>query len=372
MDTQEQELQESQHEPQEVAPMESPKKKSNFMQFLAGIFIVVLIACVGVYAYTKSRIAVLSDAPFVMSVAQMFHIPIAKIEGKNIAYTDFMVDYSSLKSFYAQQENSAEPVTDADISKQVISRLLINTLMETYAKKYDVTVEQSDIDAAKTELLAQFPDEDTAATQIQTTFGWSLDTFTERVIRPIVIEQKVADAFGKDESISDTYKTTQVKARHILFTYTDDKEKASALKEAQGVLKRIQDGEDFATLAKKYGKDGTADAGGDLGWIDRGMTVPSFENVIFDLQPGQLYDSVLETEFGLHIVEVEDVRTVNDFALFYQDQLSAADVKIYTDIANPFDKTDDASLTPVSPDTNTTVTDEEVTTDTSTGEDTNN
>ncbi len=318
------------------ASLNESKKKNMVPQFLAGIFIVVVIAIVGVYMYTKSQVSTLSEAPFVLSVAQMLHVPIAKINGHAVAYTDFMMDFSSLKSFYLQQDTGAEPVTEKDISQQVLSRLLINTLMDEYAKKYNVIAEQSDIDAAKAELLSQFPDEETAAQEIQKTFGWSLDTFTSRVINPIVIEKKVADAFSTDESVDEKYKATQVKARHILFAI-DDKQPAEEVRAtAEKVLKRIQDGEDFATLAAEFGSDGTSETGGDLGWIDRGTTVPEFEDVLFSMTAGQLYDQIVETQFGLHIVKADDVRTVNDFAAFFQEQLKEADVKIYSDIANPF------------------------------------
>ncbi|PIR75157.1 MAG: hypothetical protein CO030_05030 [Candidatus Magasanikbacteria bacterium CG_4_9_14_0_2_um_filter_42_11] len=343
MDTQEE-------QPIVEAPMKK-KKKNMVPQFLAGIFIVVVIALVGVYMYTKSQVSALSEAPFVMSAAQVFHIPIAKIDGHAIPYTDFMMDFSSLKSFYSQQDTGAEPVSEDDISQQVLSRLLINSLMSEYAKKYDVVVEQSDIDAAKAELLSQFPDEETAAQEIQNTFGWSLQTFTDRVIDPIVIEKKVSDAFTTDENVDADYKATQVKASHILFTIDDEHPADEARATAEKVLKRIQDGEDFATLAAEFGSDGTSETGGDLGWIDRGTTVPEFEDVLFSMKAGELYDQIVETQFGLHIVKADDVRTINDFAAFFQEQLKNANVIIYSDIANPFAEVAAPSVNSPEPDT---------------------
>jgi len=325
-------------EEQEVATASEPKKRNMAGQFLLGMLIVVLLAVVGLFVYTKSQVRALSEAPFVLSAANILHVPIAKINGHRISYADFMMDFSSLKSFYSQQDTGAEPVTEDDISQQVLSRLIVNTLMGEYAKKYDVVVEQSDIDAAKLELLSQFPDEATAAQEIQSTFGWSLETFTERVINPIVIEQKVGNAFSTDDSVDESYKATQVKASHILFAVNEEQSAEKAKAAAEKVLKRIQDGEDFATLAKEFGSDGTSEAGGDLGWIDRGTTVPEFEDVLFSMTAGQLYDQVVETQFGFHIVKADDVRSVNDFAAFFQQQLQDADISIYSDIANPFAK----------------------------------
>ncbi|KKS53271.1 MAG: PPIC-type PPIASE domain protein [Candidatus Magasanikbacteria bacterium GW2011_GWD2_43_18] len=334
---------EPQKEEQEQILTTQPQKKNMIGLFFAGLLVVVLVAGAGVFMYTKTRVAALSDSSFVLASAQVFNIPIAKINGHRVSYHDFMTDFSSLKNFYSQQDQGATAVTDTDISQQVISRLLINALINEYAKKYNVTVDQSDVDVAKSELLSQFPDEETAAQEVQKTFGWSLQTFTERVINPIVVEQKVGEAFEQDTTVGDTYKATQVKARHILFTVDDEHPIDEVKAQAGKVLQRIKDGEDFASLAAEFGSDGTSETGGDLGWIDRGTTIPEFEDVIFAMSAGELYDGVVETQFGIHIVQVDDVKTINDFAAFFQDQLKAADVKIYSDIANPFAVADSAT-----------------------------
>jgi len=318
-------------------PAETPNKtkKSPLAQFFGGLLIVLLVALIGVYIYAKSQVRALSEAPFVMQVADSLRIPIAKINGNPVLYTDFITDATSLKKFYAHQPEGYPVSSDTVIHEQVLSRLLVNALVQDIGRSYSVTVTQEDMDVAKAELLSQFPDEASAETEISTTFGWSLDTFTERVIEPIVLEKKVGEAFAIDESIDDLYKVPQVRARHILFTIEEGTEDET-MDTATNVLKRIQEGEDFADLAKEFGADGTAEQGGELGWIDKGTTVPSFEEVLFSLESGELYDGIAKTEFGYHIIKAEEVRSVNDFAQYFQDQLKHATVKIYTDLANPF------------------------------------
>ena len=110
----------------------------------------------------------------------------------------------------------------------------------------------------------------------------------------------------------DTYRLPdRVKARHILIkTQGKPKEEAAKLKaKAEDILKQLQHGGDFAELAKKNSEDpGSGAKGGDLGWIVRGQTVPNFEKTAFSLKPGEL-SGLVETEYGYHIIQVEDKQT---------------------------------------------------------------
>ena len=97
----------------------------------------------------------------------------------------------------------------------------------------------------------------------------------------------------------------RVKARHILFK-TQGKsaaEEAAIKAKAEGILKQVKNGADFAKLAKENSEDGSASAGGDLGdWITRGQMVPEFDKSIFTLKTGETSDLV-KSMFGYHIIQ---------------------------------------------------------------------
>ncbi len=100
----------------------------------------------------------------------------------------------------------------------------------------------------------------------------------------------------------------RVRVRHILLQTVGkspgEVEKIKA--KAEGILKQVKSGADFADLAKKNSEDpGSKDKGGEYGWMARGQTVKNFETTAFSLKPGQISDLVT-TEYGFHIIQVEE------------------------------------------------------------------
>ena len=102
-----------------------------------------------------------------------------------------------------------------------------------------------------------------------------------------------------DEAVKQVKGEEEVHARHILVPTED---------EAKAILAQLKGGADFATLAKEKSKDPGAADGGDLGYFTKEQMVPEFAEVAFKLDKGQLSDPV-KTQFGWHIIKVEDKRT---------------------------------------------------------------
>jgi peptidyl-prolyl cis-trans isomerase D len=96
--------------------------------------------------------------------------------------------------------------------------------------------------------------------------------------------------------------------RHILIEPEgDDYQEAEA--EAEAVLARLEAGEDFAELAAEVSDDvGTRNLGGELGWMARGVLEGPFEDALFSMAVGETTGPV-ETEFGFHILRLDDVRS---------------------------------------------------------------
>jgi peptidyl-prolyl cis-trans isomerase D len=106
----------------------------------------------------------------------------------------------------------------------------------------------------------------------------------------------------------------RARVRHILIKTptpgpdgkVDQKAVDEARAKAEDVLKQIKAGGDFAELAKKYSQDpGSAQNGGELGWIVKGQTVPEFEKTAFEQNPGQM-SGLVQTSYGFHIIQTEE------------------------------------------------------------------
>jgi foldase protein PrsA len=96
-----------------------------------------------------------------------------------------------------------------------------------------------------------------------------------------------------------------IRASHIL---VDSK------KEAENILELLKQGKEFAELAQMHSTDGSKDQGGDLGFFERGMMTPPFEEAAFALDVGEL-SGVVESEHGFHIIKLTDKKeeTIHSF-----------------------------------------------------------
>jgi len=118
----------------------------------------------------------------------------------------------------------------------------------------------------------------------------------------LMYDEYIASAKGREER----------KARHILLTVAVDakeEDKIAARVKIESLKKKVDEGADFAQLAKENSQDtGSAVKGGDLGWVALGEMVKPFEKALFNLEKGTV-SNVVESQFGLHLIKLDDVRS---------------------------------------------------------------
>ena len=118
-----------------------------------------------------------------------------------------------------------------------------------------------------------------------------------RDVGPTITEQKVKERY--DATIANKPGEEEVHARHILVNNED---------EAKKIIAQLKGGADFAQLAKQDSKDPGAAQGGDLGWFKKADMLPEFSAAAFALQPGQITETPVHTQYGWHIIKVEGRR----------------------------------------------------------------
>ena len=93
----------------------------------------------------------------------------------------------------------------------------------------------------------------------------------------------------------------EISARHILLETEED---------ALAVIASLQGGADFIELAAEKSIGPSADRGGDIGFFGRDNVVPEFADAAFALEPGQISESPVQSEFGWHVIKVDERRAI--------------------------------------------------------------
>ncbi|MEJ8766118.1 peptidylprolyl isomerase [Oceanobacillus sp. HCA-5259] len=179
--------------------------------------------------------------------------------------------------------------------KQVLEELV---MIQVLGEKYDVSEEQvtDELEKLKENYGIQFDQ------MIQQQGFADEEAFKDVIYLGLLQEEAALDEVViTDEQLEEAYeqKTKEISAQHILVQNKDI---------AEEVLEQIEQGADFAELAKEYSEDAmTAEEGGELGYFSAGTMVPPFENVAFSLEKGDISDPV-QTTYGYHIIKVNDIQ----------------------------------------------------------------
>jgi peptidyl-prolyl cis-trans isomerase C len=197
------------------------------------------------------------------------------------------------------------------------------------AKVGNLEIHQSELDLAVANLdpqLAQLPDDqkkvaalsaaidvkllasDATAEKLDQTddFKKRMQYLTDRELHNAYFKKHVVDTVTDadvkaryDKEVAALPKQEEVHARHILVKTED---------EAKDVIKQLDAGKDFAELAKEKSTDPNKDDGGNLGYFSRGRMVKEFEDAAFALEKGTYSKTPVKTDFGYHVIKVEDKR----------------------------------------------------------------
>jgi peptidyl-prolyl cis-trans isomerase D len=122
------------------------------------------------------------------------------------------------------------------------------------------------------------------------------------------IEVSEDDVYARYQEHKAAYTSDEIRdASHILITASDDAQADAARTTITEIRERIVNGESFADLARELSEDpGSADAGGSLGEVERGVMVPTFEAALFSMEVDQLSQPV-KTSFGWHLIKLHSI-----------------------------------------------------------------
>jgi len=199
---------------------------------------------------------------------------VAKIGDKVITLEEFEKEVESLPDFYKPL------LLDPKAKREFLKKLIDREILLLEARKAGV-YEREDV-RRKIEECEK---------------GVILDAFLSQILRE---KDEVTEEEAKryyDEHKEEFFMNESIRVRHIV---------VRTLEEAKEIKKRLEQGEDFVELAKRYSISPSGKWGGDLGYIQRGQVGKEFEKAAFSLKrPGEISD-IVKTTFGYHIIRLED------------------------------------------------------------------
>lgn len=208
----------------------------------------------------------------------------------------------------AQDGRGGDPVV-ATVGKEEIRRSEVEATIKLYGaelsklspgEQASVALDRLiDAKVVMNEALARKLDQDPVVKR-------QLDEARRRILQQAILSKVIAEATS-EKALKERYAEDygkgkgmrQVKARHIL-TYTQG--------EAEAVIKALREGANFSKVADERSVDKSS-KGGELGWFSRTDMVPAFGKAAFELEKGQYTKVPVESQFGWHVIIVDDTRT---------------------------------------------------------------
>lgn len=248
------------------------------------------------------------------------------IDGIIVKVDNQIILRSELEMALAQIAAEGKPVTP-EMRCNVLQSLLMNSLMLARAEVDSVVVEEDRVNSELDRRMGYFVQQIGSEEKLEEYYNKSIrqlkDDLRRQVKDQLTIQKMQADLsekitvtpnevkkyFNKIPKDSLPYFSTEVEIGQIVkLAQVDKKEKEKVRTRLEEIKKRIQNGEDFATLAKQFSEDPvSAKDGGNLGFFKKKELVPEYEAASLKLEPGQLSD-VIESQFGFHLIQLIERR----------------------------------------------------------------
>jgi len=253
------------------------------------------------------------------------------IDGIIVKVNNQILLRSDLESAIAQQAaGQKEPITEQGRC-DMLRMLLQQKLMVARADIDSIVVEDAYVENAIDQRMAQFAaqagGDQQLEEQLQLHFGKGIKQYREELRQPLreqLIAEKMQDEITSKLNVTPQdvkrffknipqdslpYFSAEVEIGQIVkLAQVSKTQKDEARNKLLEIKKRIQAGEDFATLATQFSEDpGSAQKGGELGFFKKKELVPEYEATALKLEPGQIADPV-ESAFGFHLIQLIERR----------------------------------------------------------------
>jgi peptidyl-prolyl cis-trans isomerase C len=258
-------------------------------------------------------------APAVKPVPEALPDVLARVNGEPISRDEF---HRALRNVEAGAGRQVPADQRDKVYRGILNQLVTLHLLLQEARARNVSVAEGDINARVDRVKKQFPNEQdftkALASRNMTVEALREEARTELLVARMVEAEVKPKIQIQETDVKEFYdKNPQqfqqpetYRASHILIRVeanATEAQKKEARAKAEALLKQIQGGADFATVARENSQDGSASNGGDLNFFRKGQMVPAFEQAVQALKVGEV-SGVVETQFGYHVIKLTDRR----------------------------------------------------------------
>ena len=231
-----------------------------------------------------------------------------KVNGKPVSMDSYLKKMEAVKEYFSAQGFDLTAPEAAStlksVQNEVLESLISTELISQEVEKNNWNVNDPEVEKQVEELKAQVPNgdyqkwlEEQAMTEEEVLEYF---TFTHNVTKNVTITEEEVRQFFEANLTLYGGQDEQVKARHILVETEE---------EALEIIELLKAGADFAELAKERSLDkASAVNGGDLGYFTRNQMIVEFAEAAFSQEVGTFSEKPVKTEFGYHIILVEDYK----------------------------------------------------------------
>jgi len=214
-----------------------------------------------------------------------------------ISISDLKSNAKAVRQFYESQDFSKAGLR-VDFStedgakrlklkeRDILNKMIEDRLIILVSKKNGIKVSDSEVDDNVSRALSEYGNkEDNVQSKLLTLYGWTMEDFKEKVVKPDLYRKQLEKVYQKDGQLD----------ADVLH---------KKISEANSTL---ESGGDFSKIANTYSDGPSKENGGELGWFKKEQLLPEIADTVFKLNRGKRTD-VLESPIGFHIIELDDFR----------------------------------------------------------------
>jgi len=233
---------------------------------------------------------------------------VLQVNDRTVTLGEFEREFARTNSEYVSRRGVDTTILN-ELKSSLLSQLIERSLLLEQAERHGITLSSDELEGEIARIKEGYPSGGFDKMLVQEMIDF--DEWKEKLARKLLMDKTVRQVLDRDLKVTDEEvrgyyeanrqsmkRPEKVRARHIL---------VSGEGEALEIKKRLMEGADFAALARQRSLSPDREAGGDLGFFERGQMPKEFDETVFNMVPGEISD-IVRSPYGCHIFQLIERR----------------------------------------------------------------